>query len=119
MSKIREHVRRTLDAREPTRAEAREDFERILQKIDRPPRSRLFRIAPPLAGLAVAAGVAFVLGLRHPPREEHPLVKGPSPTTPTAAPTAADAAIEIYVRRSDEPESAALSVTLNLRGDRR
>ncbi len=113
MANLRDHVKRTLDAREPTRDEAREDLRRVLQRIDRPAPSPGWRVAGALAVVAGAAALVIAVRPSGSPPERAPVLlhasrgdEGPRP-------------IEIYVRKAGEPESAALIVTLNLKGEHR
>jgi anti-sigma factor RsiW len=91
---LRDHVRATLDAREPSELTTRADREAVLARVR--PRRR----PRPWAVLAVSAGLAVVIGfvfLRRPP---------PDPT--------ATQSVDLYLRVQGEPESQALTFHLDV-----
>jgi hypothetical protein len=91
---LRDHLRETLDAREPSEPTTRADREAVLARV-RPRRS-----PRPWAVLAVSAGMAVVIGFvfwRRPP---------PAPT--------ATQSVDLYLRVQGEPESQALTFHLDV-----
>ncbi len=104
MSKLRDLFRSALSARSPTPEEARADLEQILARAQR-------RRSLGVAALAAAAalGVAIAVAATRGGRGAAP------PESVVQAPSGR--AIRIYVRRTDEPEAEALSLTLNVQGD--
>jgi predicted membrane-bound mannosyltransferase len=114
MPDLREHFQRALDREMPTEAEAKRDLARLLARVDgsSPSPAWAWGLRVAAAG-AVAASVAFVVFAAR--RDVRPTN---APDRFAEAPARAPASVEIYVRRSDEPESSALAVSLQLEGDR-
>jgi hypothetical protein len=107
MSKIADLFRGALAERSPSAAEARADFEQILVRARR--RRQLGWIAlAAAAALGVAVAVAMTRGGRD-PAPPGSLARAPEP--------ASDQSVRIYVRRADEPEAEAFSLTLKVQGD--
>ncbi len=100
MSKLRDAFRGALAARDLTPAEARADLERILARAQRRRQITWVALA---AAAALGAAVAITL-----PRGREPQ-RGL-----TAAP---DQSMHLYLKRADEAESDALSLTLTIAGD--
>jgi hypothetical protein len=89
---LRDHLRETLDAREPSALITQADREAVLARVR--PRRR----PRPWAVVAVSAAMAVVIGLvfwRRPP---------PAPT--------ATQSVDLYIRVQGEPESQALTFHL-------
>ena len=111
---IRDEFRRALDERSPSEERARADLERIVERTRRRP-STLRRIGPPVAAAAAIAAAAAAFVLTRPPDPPR------APTAPVASapPAPPDRTIRIYLKETDEPESAALSITLSIPGEPR
>jgi hypothetical protein len=124
MSKLKKIFRDALAQRSPDERQAADDLERLQARIHarthaaegllRGRRTRLVRLAPALAVAAAAALALAVLGGQDFPKGN---TQAPSAAAPRQAATDADRAIVIYVQRAGDPEQAALSLTLNVRGD--
>jgi hypothetical protein len=115
MSKTQKIFRDALDARKPSDREAKEDLERILTRVTHTRERAIFRWAPyaGAASLAIAATVALVF-------RPAPSDRGANQSSVMSAGSKTRAednsnAITIYVRRSGEPETSAMSLTLNVR----
>jgi hypothetical protein len=122
MSKTRETFRRAIDRGAPSKREARADLDAVLSRIDRANKPLVMRVVPIASGaaFAIAAAASIVV---YASRAQPPVHRS-SPPAPTSAPIEASAPalddheMSIYLRRSDDPEDRALSLTFNVRGDR-
>jgi len=109
----KDELRSALDARAPSEGEAKQDFERIIERTRRGSRP-LRRVGPVvIAVAAIAAAFAVYVSNADPDPDARvlPVASGDPPDR--------DRAVIIHLKKSDEPETAALSITLNSSGDRR
>ena len=106
MPNLRDHVRETLSAREPSDREARADLQAILDPSARRGRRVWpYVVAPALAAVAV---IALVIGGLH---EIRPIVD-PRATAHADAPEA----LQLYLRVDGEPAERALALELTVKG---
>lgn len=100
MSKLGDVFRGALDARSPTPAEARADLDRVLARARRRRQVTWVALA---AAATLCAAIAVTLARGREPE------RGPTATQ--------DSSMRLYVKRADEPESEAFSLTLTVPGD--
>ncbi len=124
MPTLKKLFRDALASRGPTPDEAQADLDRILERAERGPRLArppARRTAPALLLFAAALVAAALAVGRWRSTGDKPLPPfaggAPSREARPSAAAPADRSIRIYVRKADEPEAQALSLTLSTQGD--
>ena len=115
MPKISKEFRRSVDERGPTDREARGDLERVVRRVERRRRTSA-RFASPLFAVAALATIASLYWMR---REKPLVIEVPAPTLEPSGQSVTSQRPDVvaYLRKSDEPESTALSFQMT-QGDR-
>jgi hypothetical protein len=117
MSRTREAFRGAIDRGAPTEQEARDDFDAVLARVERSRKASFIRAVPVVSGAGFAAAAAAAI-IFHASTPAGSLESAHAPDTAIGA-RAEDSPSEmsVYLRRSNEPEDKAFSLSLKLRGD--